>query len=100
MNDQQKAIVAHLTVIGWVITLVFHLRGPREPLTTFYLRQYLGIMLSGLAISLIARFAPILSVLSLLVFAAWVYSLVGAVRRERWVLPAVGDSFQNAFRGL
>lgn len=100
MNDQAKAIVAHITLIGWLISLVLHLTGPREPLTRFYLRQYLGIMLTGFVLGLLTRMLPVLGILSLLVLAAWVYSLVGAIRKERWAVPVLGDTFQNAFRGL
>ena len=100
MNDQAKAIIAHLTLIGWLISLVLHLTGTREPLTRFYLRQYLGLMLCGLVLSVLSRLLPFLAILSLVLLVAWGYSLIGAIRKERWGLPWVGETFQNAFRGI
>ena len=51
MNDQTKAIVAHITIIGWLISLFMNQSENRTPLTSFYLRQLLGLFLAGLILS-------------------------------------------------
>lgn len=99
MNDQAKAIVAHITLIGWVISLVLNLSN-KGSLTSFYLRQYLGLMILGILISLLAALVPIIGLLGILVLAAWVYSLVGAISNKEYQIPLVGSYFQQWFKGL
>lgn len=95
MSDKVKAIVAHITLIGWLIALVVNFTQGKTPLTTFYLRQLLGLI----AIGLVAGFLPtfIGTVISLIIIAAWVYSLIGAIKEERRELPWVGEYFQKWF---
>jgi uncharacterized membrane protein len=100
LNDQAKAIVAHLTLLGWLLALVLNSTGTREPLTRFYLRQHLGIMIASFLVGAIASWLPLAGLLSLLLLAAWVYSLVGAIKGEPWPLPWVGETLQETFRGL
>lgn len=99
MNDQAKAVVAHLTLIGWVISLILN-QSSKERLTSFYLRQYLGLMLTGLAVSLVASLIPILGLLGILVLIAWLYSLFGALFNKEYEIPLVGSYFQTWFKGL
>jgi len=95
MNDKVKAIVAHITIIGWLVALVFNMTQGKTPLTTFYLRQILGLI----AIGFVSSFFPQLigTIISLTIIAAWVYSLIGAVKNERRELPWVGEYFQKWF---
>jgi uncharacterized membrane protein len=100
VNDHAKAVVAHLTLIGWIVALVLNSTGTREPLTSFYLRQYLGIMITGFLIGVVSGWLPLAGVLSFVVLFAWVYNLVGAIKAESWPLPWVGEPLQRLFRGL
>lgn len=95
MSDKIKAIIAHITIIGWVIALIINLTQGKTPLTVFYLRQVLGLII----ISFIANLLPdlISFVISLLVFGLLIYSLVGAIKNERWELPFIGEYFQKWF---
>jgi uncharacterized membrane protein len=95
MSDKVKAIVAHITLIGWIIALIINLTQEKTPLTTFYLRQMLGLI----AIGLVSSFFPNLvgTIISLLIIAAWVYSLIGAFKNERRELPWIGEYFQKWF---
>ena len=43
MDDKTKSIVAHLTLIGWVIALILN-QQDKGPNTSYYLRQNLGLM--------------------------------------------------------
>jgi uncharacterized membrane protein len=97
MSDKLKAIIAHVTLIGWIIAIVLNLSN-KTPLTSFYLRQMMGILLLGLLFNL---FSGIISmVLSILLIGLWVYSLLGAFAEEKRELPYIGTYFQQWFTFL
>lgn len=96
MNDKTKAIVAHITIVGWIIALVINMQ-EKEELTSFYLRQLLGLYLTGLVLSFIPYIGWILSIV---VFVFWVLSLIGAIQDEKHETPLVGAYFQEWFSGL
>lgn len=96
MDDKTKAIIAHFTIVGWVISLVINIQN-KEELTSYYLRQLLGIYLTGLLFSLIPYIGWVVWVV---VFIFWVLSLVGAVQGEKQETPIVGAYFQEWFKGL
>ncbi|OGT91631.1 MAG: hypothetical protein A2286_13550 [Gammaproteobacteria bacterium RIFOXYA12_FULL_61_12] len=94
IDGRTIAIIAYLTLIGWVIALVLHL-GNKTSLGAFHLRQMLGPMLTALVFSII----PVIGwMLSLVLFAFWVLGLVTAIRGEQKPLPLIGDLYQQAFR--
>lgn len=95
MNDKVKAIVAHITIVGWLIALIINITQGKTPLTTFYLRQMLGLI----AIILVSSFFPKLlgTIISLIVLGLWIYSLIGAVQNERREVPWIGGYFQKWF---
>jgi uncharacterized membrane protein len=101
MDDKTKSIVAHLTLIGWVIALVMN-QSDKGPNTSFYLRQVLGLFIIGILGSVIGMFT--LSIISTVVYVAvlilWILSLLGAVSGEQKSIPVVGDMFQQWFKGL
>ena len=99
MNDQTKAIVAHITIIGWLISLFMNQSENRTPLTSFYLRQLLGLFLAGLILSFIP--IPLIDWLGWMVLlAAWIYSLIGAIQSRELLLPWIGEYFQDWFSGI
>ena len=96
MDAKTKAIVAHITMIGWIIALVLN-NNEKDEMTSFYIRQVLGVFLLGL----IGWFIPFgKGILSFIVFVLWLISLVSAVRGEMKPLPVIGDYFQDWFRSL
>ncbi|MBU0500825.1 MAG: hypothetical protein KJ558_05700 [Gammaproteobacteria bacterium] len=94
IDGRTIAIIAYLTLIGWIIALVLHL-GNQSSLGAFHLRQMLGLMLTALVLSIIPVVGWMLS-LALLVF--WVLGLVSAIQGEQKPLPLIGDLYQQAFR--
>jgi uncharacterized membrane protein len=95
MDARVKAIIAHLTPIGWLIALIIN-SSDKEEYTTFYLRQMLGIYLIGF----ILKFVPVIGwALAMVVFAFWVLSLVYAVKGEMKSVP-YGHYFQEWFKAL
>ena len=101
MDDKTKSIVAHLTLIGWIIALVMN-QNDKGPNTSFYLRQMLGLLIFWV-LGVLLSFAAI-SFLSwiwyVLIFILWVLSLVSALSGEQKPLPVVGEMFQQWFKGI
>ena len=101
MDDKTKAIVAHLTLIGWIIALVLN-QNEKGPLTSFYLRQNLGLLLFwvfGWVIGF-AQIPFLVWIWYVLIFILWVISLVNAIGGIQKTVPVVGDMFQEWFKGI
>ncbi len=101
MDDKTKSIVAHLTLIGWVIALVMNQSDKGEN-TSFYLRQNLGLTIIAILGSVVGMITlPIIStIVSIAVLVLWVRSLLGALSGEKKPSPVVGDMFQQWFKGM
>ena len=96
MDGTTKAIVAHITIIGWVIALIVNGQN-KDEVASFYIRQVLGIFLLGLALS----FIPFVNIIGwILVLVLWIISLVGAASGEEKLVPVVGEYFQQWFAGI
>ncbi len=96
MDGKTKAIVAHITYIGWIIALVIN-SSEKDEITSFYIRQLLGLYLFSIVVS----FIPLLNFIGwILVLICWIISLVGAVNGEMKEIPVIGKYFQDWFKGL
>ncbi|MDX2464892.1 MAG: hypothetical protein QNK31_10325 [Porticoccus sp.] len=107
MNGKEKAILAHITIIGWVIALILNMKD-RDEFASFYIRQYLGIMISGLLGNLLLSMVSIISIVSvtatwawgILMLVAWIMSLISAISDKKDETPVIGQYFQEWFKGL
>jgi len=101
MDDKTKSIVAHITLIGWIIALVMN-QSDKGPNTSFYLRQNLGLMILALAGSIlgIAIYPLISTIIGIAVLILWILSLIGSLSGEQKPSPVVGDMFQSWFKGI
>lgn len=101
MDDKTKSIVAHFTIIGWVIALVMN-QTDKGPNTSYYLRQMLGLTVLALLGWLLGMTpVPFLStIVSVIVLILWVLSLISALSGEQKPLPVVGEMFQQWFKGI
>ncbi len=96
MNGKTKAIVAHIYWIGWVIALILN-SSEKDELTSFYLRQLLGLFL----LSIILWFIPVIGwIANIIIFIFWIISLIGAINGEQKEIPWVGKLFQDWFKAL
>lgn len=96
MDGKTKAIVAHIYWIGWVIALILN-SSEKDELTSFYLRQLLGLFL----LSIVLMFIPIIGwIANLVILVFWIISLIGAVNGEQKEIPWVGKLFQDWFKAL
>ena len=94
-DNKTIAIIAHLTIIGWIIALVMN-NNEKTELGSFYIRQVLGIILIGL-LSLI----PILGIfVGIFCLVLWVVSLVGALGGTKKPVFLFGEQFQEWFKSL
>lgn len=101
MDDKTKSIVAHVTIIGWIIALVMNQSDKGEN-TSFYLRQMLGLVVIG-AVGYIAgslTISIISTIVSLVTLVLWILSLIGALSGQQKPVPVVGDMFQQWFKGI
>ncbi|MFZ1676883.1 MAG: hypothetical protein WBP41_04085 [Saprospiraceae bacterium] len=101
MDDKTKSIVAHLTLIGWIIALVMN-QSDKGPNTSYYLRQMLGLTVLGVLGWLVGMVPiPYLSMIfSILVLVLWVLSLIGALSGQQKPVPVVGEMFQQWFKSI
>jgi uncharacterized membrane protein len=96
MDGKTKAIVAHIYWIGWLIALIIN-SNQKDEITSFYIRQLLGIYL----FSLVVTFIPLVNIVGwILAFIFWILSLVGAINGEMKETPVIGKYFQDWFKGL
>lgn len=103
-QGKTRAIIAHITIIGWIIALVMN-NEKKDEFASFYIRQTLGIFLMGIAASILSMLllfvVPFLGpIISLGVLAVLIVSLVWAVNGEKKELPVVGPMFQEWFKSL
>lgn len=96
MDGKTKAIVAHITFIGWIIALVLN-SSEKDEFASYYIRQLLGLYLLGLVLTLIPFVGWILNIV---VFVFWILSLIGSIQGEKKETPVVGKYFQDWFKGL
>lgn len=96
MDGKTKAIVAHITWVGWLIALIIN-SSQKDEITSFYIRQLLGIYL----FSLVVTFIPLVNFVGwILAFIFWILSLIGAINGEMKETPVIGRYFQDWFKGL
>lgn len=95
-SGKTVAIIAHITLIGWIIAIIMNSSNKTE-LGSFYIRQVLGIFLILFVIS----FIPVLNFLGWLFGAIlWIVSLIGAINGNQKPVFLVGETFQNWFKSL
>lgn len=95
-DGKNVAIISHLTIIGWVIALVMN-NGNKTELGSFYIRQNLGLLLMAIFLTWI----PILGwILSLVLFIAWIMSLISSLSSSMKPTFLLGNQFQDWFKSL
>lgn len=95
-SGKTVAIIAHLTLIGWIIAIIMNSSNKTE-IGSFYIRQVLGIILLGIVLSII----PIVNIIGwILTLVLWIVSLIGAINGNQKPVFLVGEYFQNWFKGL
>lgn len=96
------SIISYITLIGWIIALVMN--NPKQSLASFHIRQMAGILVFGIALSLL-NYVPMMggllrSVGGILVFVMWILGIISAVQGEEKPIPIIGEYFQDWFKSL
>jgi uncharacterized membrane protein len=95
MDGKTKAIVAHITLIGWIVALVMNSQ-QKDEFASFYIRQMLGLIILNFV-----WIIPILGwIVGIIVLVLWILSIIGAASGEQKLVPVVGKYFQDWFRAL
>lgn len=97
MDGKTKAIVAHITLIGWIVALVMNQGEQKDSFAAFYIRQMLGLIILAIGLS----FIPIVGwILNIAVIVFWLMSLINAAGGKEVMLPVIGAYFQDWFKAL
>lgn len=95
MDGKTKAIVAHITLIGWIVALVMNSQ-QKDEFASFYIRQMLGLIILNFV-----WIIPVLGwIVGILVLILWILSIIGAASGEQRLVPVVGKWFQDWFKSL
>lgn len=95
-DGKNIALIAHITLIGWIIAFVMN-NNTKSEFASFYIRQLLGLGLCALLLN----FIPFLGwILNLGVLVLWIMSLIGALSGEKKLTPVLGAQFQEWFKSL
>ncbi|MCR9172577.1 MAG: hypothetical protein NXI10_08805 [bacterium] len=106
-EGKTRAIIAHITLIGWIIALVQN-NEKKDEFASFYIRQVLGLIIIAIGLSFVGLIFGIIPFLGLIIvpaiwigmIALWIVSLVGAVNGEKKELPILGAQFQEWFKSM
>jgi len=99
-EDKTVAIVAYLTLIGFIIAAIIH-SNKKSALGAYHLRQSMGLILSSVVLSMVGMI-PILGWLVLILgmiflFVLWVMGLIFAINGQAKPVPLLGPLFQQWF---
>ena len=106
MSNKTMAILAYVTIIGWVVAyLQYKKSSDRNPLVNYHLGQSLGLIILtfilGIIVSVVLSIAPSLYFLSYILSAlSLVFLLLGVIAANNEVskpLPVVGKLFEGKF---
>jgi len=95
-DGKNVAIIAHITIIGWIIALVMN-NSSKTEFGSFYIRQVLGIFLFALVFSIIPFVNLMVGLIALIM---WIMSLISSLNGEMKPVFLLGDKFQDWFKGL
>jgi uncharacterized membrane protein len=99
-EDKTVAIVAYITLIGFIAAIVIH-SNKKTQLGSFHLRQMLGFFLTTFG-GFILAIIPVIGWLALPFFyigliVLWVMGLIAAIKGEMKPMPLVGPLYQKWF---
>lgn len=109
-EDRTVAILSYITIIGFVVAIVMH-SSKKTALGAFHLRQVLGLIVAGFAISIAAgitgfvlAFIPVVGPILLMIlwpilmvggFVIVIMGLLSALKGEMKPVPLVGEPIQK-----
>ncbi len=101
-EGKTMAIISYITFIGTIIAFFMN-KDKKNSFAAFHIRQMIGIILLGIVINLIARFANlglISTIIGYIPIVFWVLGFIGALQGQEKKIPLLGDMFQEWFKGI
>jgi uncharacterized Tic20 family protein len=105
-QDKTVAIVAHFSLIGWIIALVMH-GNNKTSIGAFYIRQMLGLFLLTFVSYLICIPLMFVFIGLILIWVVWIgaivfwiMSLINAINGVEKPIPVLGKQFDEWFKGV
>src|SRR5690606_42021255 len=99
-NGKTVAIIAYITLIGWIIALIMN-NGNKTALGTYHVRQSLGIICVGVILNILASILDI-SIISCIVWSGvlvlWVLGIMSAVQVYMKLVSVFGDDYLELFK--
>ena len=106
-EDKTVAILAYLTLIGFIVAVVMH-GSKKTQLGAYHLRQALGLMVTAIALWVaifIIAFIPfigwMISIMSVIVwlglFVLWLMGFIAAASGQMKLVPVLGEHYQKWF---
>ena len=107
-NGKTTAIVAYITIIGWLIAYFAMHQSKKTSLGSYHLRQTLLLFIIAIIwqvlVTIITMAVPavglILSIASLLFLVLWIMGLIAAINGEEKPMPLIGAKAQEMFKGI
>ena len=103
-EDKTVAIVAYLTLIGFIIAIILHGQ-KKSALGAFHLRQMLGIIVTGFVGAIVAWLTVfifigivLVPVFYILMFIMWIMGLIAAANGEQKPTLLLGKQYQEWFK--
>ena len=101
-EGKTTAIISHLWIIGLIIAFFMN-NNKKNSFASFYIRQMVGLNLIQLLNGwIIYKFigGTAGAIVGFIVFILWVISLIGAIKGEEKLVPAIGLQFQDWFKNI
>ena len=106
-EDTTVALLAYLTIIGFVVAIVLH-SSKKTALGAFHLRQTLGLFITALVIwipCLIISMIPVVNLVMVILgpavmvglFVLWIIGFIAAINGQQKLMPVVGAHYQKWF---
>jgi uncharacterized membrane protein len=102
-EDTTVALLAYITIIGFIIAIVMH-GNKKTALGAYHLRQALGLFITGFVGGIVLAIIPVVGwmllpffYLTIVIFA--VLGIVAAVGGKQKPLPVLGEKYQQWFSG-
>lgn len=95
------AVVCYFTFIGLLIGITMNME-KRNEFVFFHARQMIGLLIMLAASNISEKYVDSIfgTILYFITFAAWFYSLIGALRGKYQLIPYLGATFQEWFKTL
>ena len=101
-DNNSMPVIAYLTIIGLIIAFISN--KDKDALTTYHIKQSLGLALTGLALGVIG-IIPILGwIISIAGFFflvyLWIMGLMNAINHKMEPVPVLGKKYEEWFKDI